>query len=106
MITAQVLLALLLVAVGTVLTRQLHDQIPSSVRAGVSSGISTLTWIGFVPLAIAFGLLSKHSGVHTAAWMLVATTAATRASLLKLAAARHTAAAAHTGPQVPSPAPC
>jgi hypothetical protein len=34
-ITAEVLLALLLVAVSTVLTRQLRDQIPSSLRAGV-----------------------------------------------------------------------
>jgi MFS family permease len=104
-ISAQVLLALLLVAVSTVLTRQLHDEIPSSLRAGVSSGVSTLTWIGFLPLAIAFGVFSKHSGVHTAAWMLVATTAATCASLL-LAAARRTATAVHTGQPLPSPTPC
>jgi uncharacterized membrane protein YGL010W len=104
-ITAQVLLALLLVAVSTVLTRQLHDQIPSALRAGVTSGVGTLTWIGFLPLAIAFGLLSKHSGIDGAAWLLVATTAATGASLLRLAAARHTATAAHTTQPLPSPAP-
>jgi predicted MFS family arabinose efflux permease len=105
-ITAQVLLALLLVAVSTVLNRQLHDEIPSALRAGVSSGVGTLTWIGFLPLAIAFGLLSKHSGIHTAAWLLAALTAAACASLLRLAAAGHTATAAHTAQPLPSPAPC
>ena len=106
-ITAQVLLAVLPVAVSTLLTRQLHDEISSSLRAGISSGISTLTWIGFLPLGIAFGVLSKHSGVHAAAWLLVAATAATCASLLRLAAARHTApGAAHTAQPLPSPAPC
>ena len=37
-IAAQVVLALLVVAVSTVLTRELHDAVPSSIRAGVSSG--------------------------------------------------------------------
>jgi predicted branched-subunit amino acid permease len=89
-----------------VLNRQLHDEIPSALRAGVSSGVGTLTWIGFLPLAIAFGLLSKHSGIHTAAWLLAALTAAACASLLRLAAAGHTATAAHTAQLVASPAPC
>lgn len=87
-IAAQVALALLLVAVSTLLTRLLHDEIPSSLRAGVSSGVGTLTWMAFLPFALAFGFLSKHSGVPAAAWMVVAATTATCASLLRLALSR------------------
>lgn len=84
-IAAQVALALLLVAVTTVLTRLLHDAIPSPIRAGVSSGVGTLTWTAFLPFALAFGFLSRSAGVHAAAWIVVAATAATCASLLRLA---------------------
>ncbi len=87
-IAAQVALALLLVAVSTLLTRLLHDEIPSSLRAGVSSGVGTLTWMAFLPFALAFGFVTRHSGVHAAAWMVVAATAATCASLLRLALSR------------------
>jgi hypothetical protein len=84
-IAAQVILVLLLVAVGTVLSRQFHDAVPSSIRAGVSSGVGTLTWMAFVPFALGFGLLSRHSGVVTAGWMMVGTTAAIGVSLFRLA---------------------
>jgi hypothetical protein len=72
-IAAQAALALLLVAVSTLLTRLLHDAIPSSIRAGVSAGVGTLTWMAFLPIALAFGFLSRSAGVHAAAWMVVAT---------------------------------
>jgi len=88
-IAAQVVLALLLVAASTLLTRQLHDEIPSSLRAGVSSGVGTLTWMAFLPSALAFGLLTEHSGLHSAAWMIVAATAATCICLRRLASTRH-----------------
>ena len=87
-IAAQAALALLLVAVSTLLTRLLHDAIPSSIRAGVSSGVGTLTWMAFLPFALAFGFLSRSAGVHAAAWMVVAATAATCAWLLRLALSR------------------
>jgi MFS family permease len=87
-IAAQVALALLVVAVSTVATRLFHDEIPSSIRAGVSSGVGTLTWIAFLPFALTFGFVSKHSGIHTAGWMVVAATAAMCASLLRLLLSR------------------
>jgi MFS family permease len=101
-IAAQVALALLLVAVSTLLTRLLHDEIPSSLRAGVSSGVGTLTWMAFLPFALAFGFLSKHAGVHAAAWMVAAATAATCISLLRLALSRRPHAS--TRQQSPPPA--
>ena len=54
-IAVQLVLVLLVVAVGTVLSRDLHDAVPSSIRAGVSSGVGTLTWVAFVPFALGFG---------------------------------------------------
>jgi hypothetical protein len=83
-IAAQVVLALLVVAVSTVLTRGLHDAVPSSIRAGVSSGVGTMTWVAFVPFALGFGLLSRHLGVLAAGWMMVAITLAVGVSLLRL----------------------
>jgi predicted MFS family arabinose efflux permease len=91
-VAAQVGLALLLVIVGAFLSRLFHDQIPSTIRAGVSSGVGTLTWAAFLPFALAFGFVTRHSGVHTAAWMMVAITAMASVSLVHLATSRRVGA--------------
>jgi MFS family permease len=95
-IAMQVVLVLLLVTISTQLTQQLHDAIPSSIRAGVSSGVGTLTWMMFVPTALGFGLLSRHVGVLTAGWMLVALTTGVGASMWHLSFGRRTASDAST----------
>ena len=103
-IVAQISLAVVIVAVSTFLTRLLHDCIPSTIRAGVASGVGTLTWIAFLPFALSFGAVSKHAGVHTSGWMIVAVAIITSAALVKLAAARRAnpapcaASAPHTAP--------
>jgi MFS family permease len=71
-ILAQLVLTLLVVALSIPLMRRMHDAIPSTVRAGVASGVSTLTWLTFLPLALAIGFVSDAAGVHTAGWLLVA----------------------------------
>ena len=68
----------------------MHEAVPAHVRAGVSSGASTLAWFTFVPLSLLFGWLSRAHGVHTAAWLLVAITAAL-AGLLRAATRRSAA---------------
>jgi MFS family permease len=87
-IAAQVVLALLVVAVSTVATRMFHDEIPSSIRAGVSSGVGTLTWIAFLPFALVFGFVTKHSGIHGAAWMIVAATITLSVAMVRIALPR------------------
>jgi hypothetical protein len=52
--------------------RRLHDAVPSSIRAGVASGVGTLTWLTFVPFALVFGAVSERAGVDRAGWLLVA----------------------------------
>ena len=94
-IVAQVGLAVLIVAVSTYLTRLLHDCIPSTIRAGVASGVGTLTWIAFLPFALSFGAVSKQAGVHAAGWMIVVVTVAASAALVALTWARRD-----------NPAPC
>jgi MFS family permease len=70
-IGAQVLMTLLVVAAGIPVMRRLHDGVPSAVRAGVASGVGTLTWLAFVPLAVVMGFVTDRSGVGAAGWVFV-----------------------------------
>jgi predicted MFS family arabinose efflux permease len=67
----QVLLTLLVVAVSIPVTRSLHDSVPSTIRAGVASGVGTLTWLAFVPFALLVGGVSEQAGVGRAGWVFV-----------------------------------
>jgi predicted MFS family arabinose efflux permease len=67
-IAAEILLVLLVVAVSIPITGRLHDAVPSTIRAGVASGVGTLTWLTFLPFAFAFGYVSDRSGVEDAGW--------------------------------------
>jgi MFS family permease len=67
----QVLVTLLVVTVSIPVLRRLHDSVPSNIRAGVASGVGTLTWITFVPFALVFGTVSERLGVDRAGWLLV-----------------------------------
>jgi MFS family permease len=84
-IAAQVILALLVVTTSIFLTARLHDAIPSNIRSGVASGVGTFTWMAFLPFSLIFGQVSKHAGVHTAGWMIVAVTLLAAGLLVKLA---------------------
>ena len=84
-IVVQATLSLVLVALSIVLTRKLHDAIPSTIRAGVASGVGTVTWIAFVPFALAFGFVSNRVGVFTAGWMLVGVALASAVVMVRFA---------------------
>src|SRR5215203_6870860 len=53
LVAAQVVLGLVLAIIGIHAGRLMHDAVPSSIRAGVSSGAGTMTWvlIGLLVLA-------------------------------------------------------
>jgi MFS family permease len=70
LIAAQVVLALVLAIVGIHASRLLHDAVPSSIRAGVSSGAGTITWALFVPFSLVFGWAALENGVHWSGFML------------------------------------
>jgi hypothetical protein len=69
-ITAQVVLALALAIIGIHASRLLHDAVPSSIRAGVSSGAGTLTWVIFLPFSLVFGWTARDSGINKSGFML------------------------------------
>jgi predicted MFS family arabinose efflux permease len=84
---AQIVLGLLLMAITVHVSQLLHDAVPSTVRAGVASGVSTLTWLVFLPFSLVFGAVSNAVGVHTAA-LLLAGVAVLITALLVLGARR------------------
>jgi MFS family permease len=75
-IVSQIAVALITAMVGVRASFLMHEAVVAGIRAGVSSGASTLAWISFVPLSLLFGWLSRAHGVYTAGWLLVLITAA------------------------------
>ena len=71
-IGAQTLLALSLAIIGIHAGRVLHDGVPSAIRAGVSAGVGTLSWILFLPFSIFFGWFARDHGVRLSGWLLAA----------------------------------
>lgn len=69
---AQIVLAIGVVAAGIHVTRLLHDGVASSIRTGVASGVSTLTWVAFLPLALLFGIVADTHDVFAAGWLIAA----------------------------------
>jgi MFS family permease len=70
LVTAQVVLALALAIIGIHASRLLHDAVPSAIRAGVSSGGGTLTWLLFMPFSLVFGWVARENGVSRSGFML------------------------------------
>ncbi len=74
-VVAQVFLLLVLAVVGIHVSALLHDAVPSTIRAGVASGVSTISWLGFLPFALAIGWTAASAGLHAAGWMITVVTA-------------------------------
>jgi MFS family permease len=70
LISARVVLALVLAIISIHASRLLHDAVPSSVRAGVSSGGGTLTWMLFLPFSLLFGWVAVENGINWSGFML------------------------------------
>jgi len=62
--------------------RLLHDAVPSSIRAGVSSGAGTFSWVLFLPFSLGFGAVARAHGVYTAGWIFAATSVALAVSVV------------------------
>ena len=70
-VAAQVALALILTIVGIHGSQLLHDAVPSSIRAGVSSGAGTMTWVLFLPFSLVFGWVARENGVNRSGFLMV-----------------------------------
>jgi MFS family permease len=84
LIAAQIVLVGLLVTVGIHLSRLLHDVVPSSMRSGVSSGVSTLSWLTFLPCSLLFAVLSEGSGIAAAGWIITVLCTIAGATLVRI----------------------
>ena len=87
-IMAFVALALVCSVATTFLTKLLHDALPSDIRTGVASGVSTLSWLVLLPLACVFGLAVDGFGAHQGGWLLVGVAGMGVALLARAARAR------------------
>ena len=86
-IAAQVSVALATAMIGVRAGFLLHEAVAANVRAGVSSGASTLSWMIFLPVSLTFGWLASARGVATAGWLLVVIAAAAAVLLVLTARA-------------------
>ena len=96
-VAAQTVLALVLAILGIHAGRLLHDGVASSIRAGVSSGAGTFSWLLFLPFSLVIGALARRDGVARAGWLVVAT-AALLAVLLVVVVLRSTRLAPEPDP--------
>ncbi|WP_152361228.1 MFS transporter [Microlunatus speluncae] len=85
-ILSQIALVLVIMVISIHVTSLLHDAVPSTIRAGVASGVSSLSWMAFLPFSLSFGLLHQATDVFTAGWMIAAAVVLTFAVLVKLTA--------------------
>jgi MFS family permease len=95
---AQTGLGLLLAIIGIHVGRLLHDAVPSTIRAGVSSGAGTFSWVLFLPFSLVFGALARTHSVYLAGWTLAGVAAALTPLIIVVALRDRSLAA---DPQVP-----
>jgi hypothetical protein len=82
-IAAQVVVALATAMIGVRAGFLLHEAVSANVRAGVSSGASTLSWLIFLPVSLLFGWIAREHGVMVAGWLLVGLAAAAAVLLIR-----------------------
>ncbi len=70
-IGSQVVAIIGITVLNIALTRYLHDAMPSNIRAGASSVVSTIGYGVFVPAALGFGLVSRAHGIFEASAFVV-----------------------------------
>lgn len=68
---AQFLASAALVALGVLLLRYLHDNIPTKLRAGSASLVGTLTRITIIPLTYAFSTIAHSVNIFAASSILL-----------------------------------
>jgi MFS family permease len=70
-----------IIALDVVVSRYLHDALPSAIRAGASSAAGIIGWGAFIPVALAFGAISRKLGMASASWLVTGALSVMVASL-------------------------
>ncbi|HEY8999157.1 MAG TPA: MFS transporter [Candidatus Saccharimonadales bacterium] len=70
-IIAQTILLTGYLAFQVVFGKYLHDTLPSKIRVGASSVVTTVGYVLFLPAAFVFGEISKRLNIFHAAWVII-----------------------------------
>lgn len=68
---AQLMLAVSLVALGILLAKKMHDELPSRLRAGSSSVVGTLARIILIPGSLIFTSFANNNSIFAATYMML-----------------------------------
>jgi hypothetical protein len=68
---AQVVAIAGIIALQVVLSGYLHDAMPSGIRAGASSMVSTASMLAFLPVALGFGVVARDYSIFRASWLVI-----------------------------------
>ncbi len=71
-LAAQFTMGVILIAYGIILTQQLHDQLPSRLRAGASSVVSTLARFLLIPGSLIITFIAEQNSIFAATWLIFA----------------------------------
>lgn len=81
-IAAQFTMGLVLIAFDIILTQQLHDELPSKLRAGSSSVVSTLARALLIPGSILITVVAEENSIFNATWLIFVIAVLSIAALL------------------------
>lgn len=70
-LVAQFVIAMCLIAIGVILSKKMHDELPSRLRAGSSSVVSTLARIILIPGSLVFTGIAQSRDIFTATYILL-----------------------------------
>jgi MFS family permease len=68
---SQFILCIGLIALGVVLAKKMHDELPSNLRAGSASVVSTVARLIIIPFGLIFTAYANANTVFTASYILV-----------------------------------
>lgn len=71
-IIAQMIMIACFITIEIIVNRYLHDSMPSKLRTGASSVVTTAGYALFIPVALLFGKISEHFSVFQASWTIIA----------------------------------
>ncbi len=72
LVAAESVIVIGLLSTGIVYLERLHNRLPSNVRSGASSAISSLTRLIFIGVAIIFGSFAETHTIFAAGWLITA----------------------------------
>jgi MFS family permease len=70
LVATQSVIVVGMLSTGIVYLERLHDRLPSNVRSGASSAVSSLTRLIFIGVAILFGSFAEHHSIFSAGWLI------------------------------------